>query len=625
MQNDAFKRFGKDLQDALVMPVNNYLSKKSAKKAHITGLPGLTVSGLDGCPPHNHSHQPSPQSHSGKDHSAPLSSSTSDSVSLHNFSLSTISKSSSEDSRSFSSSNGSFVGSLQSQQQQPSYFHPLSKGLKISTGAKALNFLKSPRSPASPSNKTGVVGRFPKEEQPALIHCPPSVASLDQFSKERHAWVLQCLSHGTAAAKGTGHGATSAGSSANTDILKTQTAWDTVEGYEEAGLHVPNAAPTEKSGYHNLNEATGLVFIKLMQVSNRASAKVFDIECNLRVGSAERSSHPTRSFKDNPGNTATMNEVFLFDVNAPSQLEIEVTGTPIATKFGTMAGFSNTQRVHLGQLQLDMPLESMDNSIRTFKLKRVQHPSTLTDGAASPATTTSTPHSSRTPTSLHAKEKTDCEIILMMGVHVLKEPVEDRTWETETLYQGNLTVMTRGTRRSAWKRYWAVLEGSAIKLYDAEYQLKRDPVATISLGHIQGVQLPDYDKVDVGANGFSIVLSQQAVDLSQKAELFEHDPLEFEQLEYHVYAFADSPFLHEVWNANLEEALEQYRENMVKRAEVALAKKNRRRLWALESAAASSTAAKKGGNCVGETIFEEDEEDQSEAGPLDLVDLRFVS
>jgi len=221
------------------MPVNNYLSKKSSKKANATGLTGLTVTSLDGYAPHSTHH------HSNKDQSAPLSSSTSDSVSLHNFSLSTISKSSSEGNRSFTSSNGSFVGSLHSQQQQPSYFHPLSKGLKISTGTKAFNFLKSPRSPASPSyDKAGAAGRFPKEEQPALIHCPPSVASLDQFSKERHAWVLQCLNHGTATAKGAGHGATATGSNAvagvNTDILKTRTAWDTVEGYEEADLHVPN-------------------------------------------------------------------------------------------------------------------------------------------------------------------------------------------------------------------------------------------------------------------------------------------------------------------------------------------------------------------------------------------------
>lgn len=159
-----------------------------------------------------------------------------------------------------------------------------------------------------------------------------------------------------------------------------------------------------------------------------------------------------------------MNEVFLFDVNAPFQVDIEVTGTPIATKFGTMAGFSNTQRVHLGQLQWDMPLESMENSIRTFKLKRLQHPLTLKDGSVSRAKTTTKIHSSWTTTSLHSKEKDDCEIVLMMGVHLLKEPVEDRTWETETLYQGNLTVMTRGTRRSVSCLYLLFLYFSFLRL-----------------------------------------------------------------------------------------------------------------------------------------------------------------
>jgi len=51
-----------------------------------------------------------------------------------------------------------------------------------------------------------------------------------------------------------------------------------------------------------------------MQVTNKASTKIFDVEWNLRVGAQEGTSHPSRSFKDNPGNTATMNEVFMLYV-----------------------------------------------------------------------------------------------------------------------------------------------------------------------------------------------------------------------------------------------------------------------------------------------------------------------
>jgi len=49
----------------------------------------------------------------------------------------------------------------------------------------------------------------------------------------------------------------------------------------------------------------------VLQVTNKATTKIFDVEWSLRVANVERTSYPARSFKDNPGNTATMNEVFL--------------------------------------------------------------------------------------------------------------------------------------------------------------------------------------------------------------------------------------------------------------------------------------------------------------------------
>lgn len=96
-----------------------------------------------------------------------------------------------------------------------------------------------------------------------------------------------------------------------------------------------------------------------------------------------------------------------------------MTGNPVPTKFGTMAGFSNTQTVQLGHLDLNFCLEPMERSVRTYKLHR-------------PAG--------------DDKGKTDCEVVIMVGLHVLEEPVEDRSWETEALYQGFLTVMARGGR-----------------------------------------------------------------------------------------------------------------------------------------------------------------------------------
>ncbi|KAF9091335.1 hypothetical protein BGX23_005263 [Mortierella sp. AD031] len=184
----------------------------------------------------------------------------------------------------------------------------------------------------------------------------------------------------------------------------------------------------------------------------------------------------------------------------------------------------------------------MEKSVRTYKLKQ--------------------------PVGDDAKGKTDCEVVIMIRLHVLEEPVEDRSWEIETLYQGFLTVMARGGRVASWKRYWTVLEGRALKLYDAEYQLKRDVITVIPLTHISRVQLPDYEKVDVGSNGFSMVVHPQGVDL----KIMTSSVVDRSELDYCIYAFTDSSHFHEVWLAHLEEAIEQYQENMRRRKELQPAK-----------------------------------------------------
>ncbi|KAF9917613.1 hypothetical protein BX616_000448 [Lobosporangium transversale] len=536
MQNDTFKRFSKDLQEALVVPVN-YLNKKTKKPVTIgngedqgiigkkkpSGLPALTI----GTPNSLKDYSGSSDRFSSKSRS----NSASDCVSLHNFSLSTISKTSYDDNHSFTSSNGSNLGLAGCSQQQ---FQSQSLGRR----SRASSFLRSPLSPGVFGSNHGVGGGgshgriFPDlSEEPALVHCPVSVASIDQFSPDRQVWVRDCLNQG--------NNKRSASTqqlrlSQFNNVLKSGRAWDTMEGHliHSRDDLITSRLSFAKTGYNNLNEATGLVLVKLMQVSNRASSKIHDIECILRIGSVERMSHPSRSFKDSPGNTATMNEVFLFDVDKPFQLELEVKGTPVATKFGTMAGFSSTQTVHLGRLTLSLPLESMEKSIRTYKLQRV----------------VSTEGSQPTGIKVHYKEKADYEIVIMIGVHVLQEPIEDRRWETDCLYEGDLTVMTRGSRMG-----------------------KRDPIAVIRLAHILDVQPPDYDKVDVSSNCFSLIIASDGVNMSNASEF------DLTDMDYKLYAFTDSAFLYDEWIVRFEGALDQYRENIQRRNEVMSAKRDRRR------------------------------------------------
>ncbi|KAF8929812.1 hypothetical protein BGZ47_000871 [Haplosporangium gracile] len=386
---------------------------------------------------------------------------------------------------------------------------------------------------------------FTKEE-PLIVHYPFSVSSLEQFLPQRRVWLQNCLFPNGIIATGAA-ATTTTKAILNSNVLKTESAWDTVEDHH---LHHQQQL-VKQTAHKNPNESTGLLFVKLMQVTNKATNKLFDVEWSLRIGNVERTSYSTRSFKDNPGNTATMNEVFLFDVSEPFQLKMSVTGSPVSTKFGTIAGFSNTQLAQFGHLDLNFCLEPIEQSVRTYKLRRP-----VGDNSH--------------------KGKADCEVMIMIGLHVLEEPVEDRAWETEALYQGFLTVMARGGRVASWKRYWAVLEGRALKLYDAEYQLKRDVIAVIPLAHVSQVQLPDYERVDVGTHGFSMTINPLGVNLKSISSSI--DPSE---LDYCMYAFTDSSHFHEVWLARLKETLEQYRKNMAKRKEMAETRMNRRALQSL--------------------------------------------
>ncbi|KAF9586677.1 hypothetical protein BGW38_010171 [Lunasporangiospora selenospora] len=504
MQHDAFRRFSKDLQDALSIPAN-YLNKQAKK----IPLPG------DKKRRSTASSYPKIEKTSS---SVTIDSRVgigSDSVSCHNLSLSEVVKSGSTTSPVDDAGNQFLsVGSRSTSNRSSWYGKSGKSGSMVgsSGGGSLWHGLKSPLSPGSAKG-------FAKEYQPALVHCPLSVSSLEQFSPQRRAWIRGCVENHTL--------------SPISNVLKSEHMWDTFDDNQ-----FQSSQERISSAYNNTNEPTGLLLVKPMQVTNKATSKIFDIEWNLRVSNVERTSHPSRSFKDNPGNTATMNEIFLFDVNEPFQLEMTVLGSPIATKLGTMAGLSNNQTVVLGYLDLNFCLETMEKTVRTYKLRRP----TLDDSSKS-------------------NIKSDCEIVIMIGLHVLEEPVEDLSWETEILYQGNLTFMTRSGGMASWRRYWAVLEGRAVKLFDAEYQQRRDVIAVVPLTHILRVQPPDYEKVDVGANALSLVVNKSGVNMGHPLAA----KVDTTELDFSLYAFTDSAHLHEVWTAHLEEALDQYKENMMRR------------------------------------------------------------
>lgn len=86
-------------------------------------------------------------------------------------------------------------------------------------------------------------------------------------------------------------------------------------------------------------------------------------------------------------------------------------------------------------------------------------------------------------------------------------------------------------------------------------------IAVLPLAHITGVQPPDHEKVDVGANGLSLVVDHHGVDSKTGTGVCQ------DELDFCMYAFSDSSQSYDVWSAHLEEALYQFQFNMTRRME----------------------------------------------------------
>jgi hypothetical protein len=117
--------------------------------------------------------------------------------------------------------------------------------------------------------------------------------------------------------------------------------------------------------------------------------------------------------------------------------------------------------------------------------------------------------------------------------------------------------------------------------------------------------------VDVSANGFSLNINPEGVNMSNASEF------DLSDMDYNMYAFTDSTQQHDDWTRHLEEALDQYRENMAKRNVVMKAKRDRLRRGLVREGGGGGGG---GGGSVptGSGPLDENEEPE-------LIDLKFVS
>ncbi|KAG2233667.1 hypothetical protein INT48_008457 [Thamnidium elegans] len=113
--------------------------------------------------------------------------------------------------------------------------------------------------------------------------------------------------------------------------------------------------------------------------------------------------------------------------------------------------------------------------------------------------------------------------------------------DNKLIYEGFITVYTRGKFIPRWARYWATLYPGHIELYDFEYKERKKALYKISIKALIDVFHPPTDDderlVDVGSLGLALQFSHESLDNSES---------QFD-LEYRMYILPDDMDSSQEW------------------------------------------------------------------------------
>ncbi|KAG0180003.1 hypothetical protein DFQ29_001377 [Apophysomyces sp. BC1021] len=107
-----------------------------------------------------------------------------------------------------------------------------------------------------------------------------------------------------------------------------------------------------------------------------------------------------------------------------------------------------------------------------------------------------------------------------------------------TLLQDFVTIYVRGRTSPRWDRYWAVLRGVQLELYDFQYRESRPPRYIFPLQYLVRAVYPAADdeaerQVDIGSRGLALEFSEQVLDRH-------HQLLDNPEFECRMYLLPDT-------------------------------------------------------------------------------------
>ncbi|KAI8972485.1 hypothetical protein BDB01DRAFT_730105 [Pilobolus umbonatus] len=182
------------------------------------------------------------------------------------------------------------------------------------------------------------------------------------------------------------------------------------------------------------------------------------------------------------GSQTSINEIYLLDIDQLSTAKLTIYGQPKHRLGHLIPQLNCYPELFLGSELFHVPMEPTEKSIKRIPLN-------------------------------HSGTE-QYQVLIECGTFISSRIM---TWiDHKRIYQGYITVYTRGKSIPKWTRYWATLYADHMNLYDFEYKESKRAVSKLPLTSALDIFHPPIDDdeqlVDVGSLGLALQFSLDALD-----------------------------------------------------------------------------------------------------------------
>ncbi|CAO3703713.1 unnamed protein product [Rhizopus stolonifer] len=336
-----------------------------------------------------------------------------------------------------------------------------------------------------------------------IIHYNGPYETLDQLPEDKYSWIVS--------------------ESFGTD---SQTTNPLVDYPKYIVFRKPHRAHAPGIGYQNLQierpKSKGIFYLRVLQINNPYTTKACHIKPTITIDNEVFYGSYTLSQKYGKfGTQATMDETYLIDFCKESTATFSI-HSKTKNVLGSINSHFKRPEKCLGSREFEIRMSPAEKKIERITLKD---------------SNTDEQH----------------QILIIYGTFVSENVMT--LLHNRPVYDGYITVYTKGSYTPRWNRYWARLSPECFQLYDFEYKDKRKPACEIPLVSLLDVFNPPIDDderlVDVGSLGLALQFSDHVLDETEVVS---------DVLEYRIYILPDDAQRAKEWEESFRQVLKLIKE-----------------------------------------------------------------